>query len=661
MGRFDGFRLSDNFLARFEGKQPQWGPLGYVTFKRTYARRLPEGGTEEFWQTCQRVVEGTYSVQRSYCKQLGLPWNGHKAQHSAQRMFDLMWQMKWLPPGRGLWMMGTEFVEKHGSAALNNCGFISTRDIKNDFSFPFIWLMDMSMLGVGVGSDTRGAGTVTIREPKRTDEVFLIPDTREGWYEAVRIVLNAYVGKGAIPSFDYTAIRKAGELIHGFGGIAAGPDPLRQLVEIDIPYVLDQLARELITSEAITDLLNYIGKCVVSGNVRRSAELVLGNPEDKNFLSLKDPEINGEALADRRWASNNSVIVNTMTDFTDLAWRTQKNGEPGYYWLNNARAFGRMIDVPDGKDYRVMGANPCVEQPLEHGELCNLVENFMARCDSLEEFLEVLKYSYLYAKTVTLIPTHWEITNAVMLRNRRIGCSLSGITRAKNKLGTGQFIQWLDKGYMRIRELDKIYSEWLCCPESIKVTSVKPSGTVSLLPGEPPGVHYPHSEYYNRIIRIGIQSPLIPKLKAAGYYMEPDTYAPNSICVYFPVRELDFDRSKTEVSMWEQLELVALLQSFWADNMVSATVTFNEIEGKQMKHALEMFSHRLKSISFLPLKDHQYKQAPYQEITEAQYLSFSESLLPLDLDDSVVHEVTDKFCEGDKCLLPWAQEEAETS
>ena len=653
--RFGSFTLSENFISRFKDQQPQWGPLGYVTYKRTYARRLDNGETEEFWQTLERVVEGCYSVQREHCRNLGLPWNGHKAQKSAQRMFELMWEMKFLPPGRGLWMMGTSFVEEHGSAALNNCAFVSTRDLKTSFSAPFVFLMDMSMLGVGVGGDTLGANTVMIKEPRENDEdIHVVEDSREGWYQITARVLDAYVGKGTLPKkIDTSQIRPAGALINGFGGVAAGAGPLVELIS-NIHKTLAPLIGTPITSTAIVDLFNFIGKCVVSGNVRRSAEIMLGAPTDESFLKLKDPNTNAAELKDRRWASNNSVIVSPDTNFTDLATLTATNGEPGYYWLQNAREFGRMCEPPNFKDMRVAGCNPCSEQSLEDHELCNLVENFIPRCTSLEEFTEVLKYSYLYAKTVTLIPTHNEKTNAVMLRNRRIGSSLSGITRAKKKLGTAKLVEWMNTGYQRIRELDKTYSEWLCVPESVKVTSVKPSGTVSLLPGEPPGIHYPHSNYYFRIIRISSNSPLIRPLRKAGYRIESDVYTPNTYCVYFPVKEQNFDRSKADVSMWEQVELVSLLQAYWADNMVSATITFTSSEARDIKNVLEMFSHRLKSISFLPLTDHNYKQPPYTAIDQAVYEKAISNLKPLVLNNTV-HEITDAYCEGDKCVLPTAQ------
>ena len=151
------FRLTDAFVKRFAGRQPHWGPLGYVTFKRTYARVVPDGDgrTEEYWETCRRVVEGCYTIQLNHCRNLKLPWNSQKAQRSAQEMFRLIWEFKFLPPGRGLWMMGTDYIYERGSAALNNCAFVSTDEIDFSFSEPFCFLMDLSLLGVGVALSVR--------------------------------------------------------------------------------------------------------------------------------------------------------------------------------------------------------------------------------------------------------------------------------------------------------------------------------------------------------------------------------------------------------------------------------------------------------------------------------------------------------------------------
>lgn len=647
------FHLSEKFLAEYQGKQPDWGPLGYITFKRTYARVISEedSRTEEYWETLRRVVEGCYTIQQNHCLSLKLPWNPHKAQRSAQEMFRLMWHFKFLPPGRGLWMMGSDYIYKRGSAALNNCAFVSTDEIDTDFAEPFCFLMDLSMLGVGVAFDTKGAGKITIQEPQIGEYTHVVEDSKEGWCDLVRVVLNAFVGRGKRPAhIDYGKIRPMGSPIKTFGGIAPGPQPLIECVE-NIIKILTPRGGNQISSTDITDLMNVIGKCVVSGGVRRTAELALGNPDDAEYLQLKDPKLHGDKLTAWRWASNNSVNAYEGMDYGVVGTQTAKNGEPGYFWLENARAFGRLKDGPTWEDAKVSGTNPCAEQSLESYEICNLVETFPSRHESIEEYKRTLKFAYLYAKTVTLIPTHNERTNAIMLRNRRIGLSQSGIVESFRQHGRREHFHWCDEGYAYIEKLDKIYSQWLCVPESVKKTSVKPSGTVSLLPGVTPGIHYAHAEYYFRTIRIDKTSPLIEPIRRAGYRIEESVYGDNTWVVYFPVHEQFFDRSKNEVSVWEQVENVAQMQYYWADNQVSATITFSPEEAKDIPFILELYETRLKSISFLPIKDHNYPQAPYQQITKEAFDLAVSKLKPLDFSSINTDEAQDLFCDGDKCEL----------
>lgn len=662
------FHLDDDFIRQFVGKQPKWGPIGYVTYKRTYARDLDkihlrhrdigmEHGlrkNEEFWLTLTRVVEGTFGILRDHCKSLRLPWDIVKAQMMAQEMFSLMWNFKFLPPGRGLWMMGTPALDKVGGASANNCMFVSSKDIDTDFSSPFCTLMDFSMLGVGVGGDTRGAGKMMIQKPVIAVTTHVVDDSREGWVAAIRRVLDAYAGIAGLPeAFDFSQVRRAGEPIKGFGGTASGPEPLRELIDALI-VMLDAHAGKPITSQIIVDIFNLIGRCVVAGNVRRSAELMLGEPVDEGFLELKDREKYAAAVDGWRWASNNSIMAVVGQRYGAIAKRTAKNGEPGYFWLANAQHYGRMMDPPNDKDLEVLGTNPCSEQSLFDRELCCLVETFPFAHANVTDYKRTLKMAYLYAKTVTLVPTHDPRTNAVTMKNRRIGCSMSGIVQAMSKFGRRGFLDMCDKAYGYVCELDKEYSGWLCVPESIKKTSVKPSGTVSLLPQATPGIHHPIAEHYWRVIRFASDSHMLPALRAAGYYCEQIDPAkePNTTAVYFPVKEEGFERGASEVSMWEQLELAAALQAHWADNQVSVTITFDKVtEGPQIARALELYETRLKGVSFLPHEDHGYEHAPYQPITAIEYETAVANLRPLDL-SAINHEVTDAFCDGDSCTLP---------
>lgn len=640
------FKLDETFIEKYKGKQPDWGPLGYITYKRTYARIIEEKERkEEFWETIRRVVEGCYSIQKEHCIRLSLPWNDAKAQKSAETMFEKIWNFKFLPPGRGLWMMGTEFIARHGSMSLNNCGFASTQDIDLKYSKAFEFVMDALMLGVGVGFDTKGAGKITIKQPKEGHFKYEIPDSREGWVEALKLTLEAYFLGKQVPDYDFSLIRSAGEPIRGFGGIASGPAPLKKMLE-DIQGILETRIGQSITSVDIVDIMNHIGKCVVAGNVRRSAEIALGDPTDLDFVTCKQDE---EKLYSHRWASNNSVFAMIGLDYSFIADQIKVNGEPGIFWLENAQAYSRMRDKPDFKDKKAAGVNPCGEQTLESFELCCLVETFPSRHESYEEFQETLKYAYLYAKSVTLVNTHWKETNAVMLKNRRMGISQTGIIEAFVKHGRRTILEWSDKGYHYLRDLDEEYSDWLCIPKSIKITTVKPSGTVSLLPGVPPGIHYPHSEYYIRRIRVSKNSDLIEPIKNAGYYIEDDLYSPNTVVVEFPVHEEYFDRSKNDVSIWEQIANAIDYQAYWSDNQVSITVTFKPEEKGEIKRVLQFCEDKLKSASFLPIKEHGYKQAPYEQITKERYEEIKSKIKPLDLDTTKDRAIGEKFCDSEVC------------
>lgn len=649
---YSNFNLDPTFMARFIGLQPDWGPIGYFTFKRTYARPLSDGTTtEEFWQTCKRVVEGVYQLQKTHCKEHMLPWSDSKAQRSAQEMFERMWDFKWLPPGRGLWVMGTSVIETKGGAALNNCAFVSTEDLAQDFSGPFEFLMDMSMLGVGVGADTLGAGSINIIKPKTNLEVLIVPDSREGWVALIKRILLAYVGKKHLPmDIDYSLLRPKGAPLKGFGGHSSGPEPLKELVAsvhkvLTLPEGVDVAP---ITTTQIVDLFNYIGKCVVSGGIRRTAEIMFGEPGDKEFIELKQDE---EALYDRRWASNNSIKAKVGQSYSDIAPLIAANGEPGVIWLENMQEYSRMGDPPDFKDYRVMGSNPCSEQSLESYELCCLVETFPAKHNSMDDWRRTLKYAYLYAKTVTLVPTHIARTNAVTLRNRRIGCSQSGIIQAMEKFGRHQYLQGCNLGYDYVQRLDTQYADWLCVPKSIKTTSVKPSGTVSLLCGATPGIHYPHSKYYIRNVRVDDTSPLLEAAKNAGHPVEPCKYAPNTWVVSFPVKEKNFRLSKDDVSIWQQFVNAADLQSYWADNQVSITVTFRSEEARDIEACLEHFQTKLKSVSLLPISDHKYEQAPYIKISGKEYLQMKGKIHSEVSITANAHDTEDQFCDGASCLI----------
>lgn len=644
------FRLSESFIEKYKNIKPNFGfnGLGELTYYRTYSRLKEDGTNEQWFETVERVVNGCYSIQKEHIIKHDLDWKERKAQISAQEMYDRMFNFKFLPPGRGLWAMGTNLIKKNLAAALNNCAFVSTEFIDKDISKPFCFMMDMSMLGVGVGFDIKGAGKVKINQPN-TDmyDLYVIPDTREGWVESIKLLIESYLleNRNGI-EFDYNLVRKEGEPIKTFGGVSSGPEPLKKLHN-QIRKVLSSGIGEFITETQIADIMNMIGVCVVAGNVRRTAQIMFGNSEE--FLDLKNYKKN-KHRQEFGWTSNNSIFAEIGQSYGDAAERTAINGEPGYFWLNNARAYGRIIDGVNWKDKKASGGNPCLEQTLENYELCCLVETFPNNHDSLEDYKKTLKYAYLYAKSVTLLKTHWKETNKVLLRNRRIGLSQTGIAQFLQRFNIEEYRKWCNIGYKTVQEYDEIYSNWFCIPRSIKTTSIKPSGTISLLAGATPGMHFPESNYYIRRIRIRKNSELLAKYKEANYNIEDDKYDSSSAVVEFPIHISG--KTVKDVSLWEQVALAAMIQTWWADNQVSCTVTFTKDEMKQIEPALNYFQYSLKGISFLPkLEGGAYEQMPYEEITEKQYnkmLSSIKSVGNIDLKEDSKPEL---YCDGDKCII----------
>jgi hypothetical protein len=676
-------------------------------------------------------------------------------------------------------MMGTEYAHTRTSMGLFNCAFYSTKNIVTELSAPFRFLMDVSMLGVGCGFDTKGAGQLELSTPGPDSLIFSIPDSREGWVDSVGKLIDSYlISDSSIIDFDYSGVREKDSPIRGFGGTSSGPDPLKKLHET-IRYLFDKKIESgdrSLDSRLIVDVMNLIGECVVSGNVRRclpegtevhtdeglvliedikvgsmvltskgyrkvseliiqgvqevmlietslgsfectgshrvavfetdnhhywkkadqlrttdkmvtlsdlsgnqsdrvpveilnithnhrkaftfdisvgdvhefvagcgllvhnSAEMAIGDPTDLAFLNLKNYEINPDRKNFGRY-SNNTVDVRLGQSYSRLADRTVTNGEPGYIWLENCRKFGRMIDPPNWKDANVSGTNPCGEISLESGETCNLVEIFMPNIANKREFFNVIKYAYLYAKSVTLVQTHLEENNRVQMRNRRIGLSLSGIALFKEKEGVTKTIDWMDDGYQKVHQYDEIYSKWLAIPKSIKTTTVKPSGSISLVAGVTSGIHYPCGAFFYKNVRIGNSSDIMEWATRCGYKIEPEikyeedaegnwnpSTSDNTSVVTIPVKFPVNIRSREEVSIWEQMKLVELVQKYWADNQVSVSVTFNEGEDSEVSRVLEMFDRDLKTVSFVKNSCAEYPQMPEESVSEEEFEKYVASL-----------------------------------
>jgi len=237
------FHLSNDFILKYADREVNWGlkdaggtSLSEIVFLRTYSRKKSNGQKERWFEVCKRVVEGTYSIQKDWAKAHVLPWSDYKAQVSAQEMFDRMFNFKFTPPGRGLASMGTELVNgaRGMSSSIQNCCFISTADMtKPSPAQPFCDILIYSSLGVGCGFDTDGAKKdFQIYTPLRPAQTYIVPDSREGWAEALKLKLESYLmPKKHTMTYDYSSVRPAGALIKSLGGTASGPEALEKLLD----------------------------------------------------------------------------------------------------------------------------------------------------------------------------------------------------------------------------------------------------------------------------------------------------------------------------------------------------------------------------------------------------------------------------------------------
>ena len=640
-----------------------FGIFGEAVFYRTYSRLNPDGTQEQWADTVIRVVEGIMSIRKDYYIRNRLPWSDVMWRDFAADMALYMFNMYFLPAGRGLWAMGTNLVYNRGSAALYNCAAVDTSDLIEAAT----WTMDMLMHGCGIGANVAWTGCPIYKVDKESNsQVFIIPDSREGWVQALKLLLNSYIpindARCPYPKFDYSSIRPAGTPLKTFGGIASGYKPLEDML-LRIENTLDRYMNgELSPTRVCADIINYIGVCVVAGNVRRSSEILLGDASNREFFDLKNYEKNPDR-ANYGWMSNNSILLKRSQDFEsipDIAKRIQNNGEPGILNIINIQKFGRYGDVM--ADNATL-CNPCGEIPLESYETCNLAECFPTKSITIDNennihgkdiFMKALEYAAFYTSTIALLPTHQPKTNAIISRNRRIGVSLSGIADLLEHIGAAHTTRLLRDGYRHVKDCNIRFARDAGVPASIRVTTVKPSGSISQLTGVSSGMHFPTFRYAIRRMRVSNTTPFYRALITANVPHEPAIGEESVTEVFeFPIDQSGgVVRSATEVSAWEQFALLAMLQREWADNMVSCTVYYNpQTEAHQIEKMLGQYLPIIKSVSMLPhTEEGKYQQMPYQGISKEEYDRRVKEIGRIDWSAFIFGDATEpKYCTNDTC------------
>lgn len=624
-----------------KNRKVNWGEIGYITFKRTYARRIVEDNplskTEEFNQVIEREI-------RACKKQLNIDFTPEEEKFYFESRMDL----KWSVAGRFMWQLGTKTIDKLGLPSLQNCaGVVVDSPIR-----PFTWAFDMLMLGSGVGYNIQREYVYQLPKVKnkikieRVDNAsadFIIPDTREGWVKFLGKVLKAHFYSGEGFTYSTQLIRSKGAPIKGFGGLASGPEELCWGIA-EINKILNNRSNKKVRPIDCLDIMNIIGYIVVSGNVRRSAQIAVGDCDDLEYLKAKRWDLG--SIPNWRAMSNNSVACDNIKDLPNEFWETYNQGEPyGLINLRLARLIGRTGET-QYPDPNVVIFNPCAEQSLDNYETCCLSELYLPNITSYEELLKILSITYRVNKHSLALKCSLKETENIVHQNMRMGIGVTGILQASEEQRS-----WLKEAYVWLRNYDKEYSKNKGFPRSIKLTTVKPSGTLSLLAGVTPGVHpNPAGPYYIRRIRIASNSPLIDVCKKHGYFIEPvkgfdGKEDSSTMVVEFPCKLPEETPVAANYSWKEQLEMVRRMQAEWSDNSVSCTVYYKKEDLPEIKEYLKKnYSDNFKTLSFLLYHGHGFQQAPYETISKEKYEELSSKVTPI---TSV--EISEKDFDIDDC------------
>jgi ribonucleoside-triphosphate reductase (thioredoxin) len=596
--------LSSRFLAPFYRKGDAFpNLLARSTYLSKYSRN-------EVWtDTVRRVVEANVALDPK----------AHADE--AELLFESIWKGEGLPPGRGLWTGGIEGIPVDARYNCHAAALRSTDDWR--------WTALMLMCGGGVGislaeisslpsvsaSPARLSVIVSRSHPDwgdvnpdevhgTYDETVIVPDSREGWADVFKQVLDAaFAGRSIL--VNVSSLRPYGAPLRTFGGHASGPGALVTLLR-NAWAIVRRRAGGRLTSVDCLDITNHTGVAIRAGGARRSALIVMGNASDVEFRTAKH---NWDAVLSHRSTSNNSVLFEYERQFVDFDWAGAVDdmntyGEPGAVnlWLM------RRTD-PD-----VIGVNPCGEIPLHHREACCLSEVYPGQMK--HDPKQVLRLMTRYTLRQRLQEMSDGVADQVRRSTMRLGVGLGGLLD----------FQWtkedLTRWYKDVREEATAYAGELGVKSPIAVTTVKPSGTISLLNGSSPGLHAPYAPFYIRRTRISEVEPMAQALVDAGVPHEPCVYdsTGRTLVFSFPMAASSpSGRYAVTETVKDQIDRLVAVQDAWADNAVSTTVSFDADEKEELAGLLRVhFKERIKSVSCLP-RSHGYEQPPYEQIDSTRY------------------------------------------
>ena len=584
-------------------------------FKSRYSRYLPEKNRREHWdETVDRYIN--FMVDKIKEKQ-----NYELDEKTKKELRDAIYNLEVMPSMRSLMTAGKAL--DRDNVAGYNCSYLPIDDPK-----AFDEAMCFLMNGTGVGFSVERQYVNKLPEiPDQLydcDTIITVRDSKEGWSKALRMLISLLYA-GEVPKWDLSNLRPAGAPLKTFGGRSSGPEPLNDLFKFVIRIFKNAHGRKL-TSLECHDIMCKIGEVVVVGGVRRSAMISLSNLSDDRMRHAKAGQW-WEANVQRA-LSNNSAVYTEKPDVGQfmaewLAIYESKSGERGIFSRDASQRVARKNGRRDPSFE--FGTNPCSEIILRPYQFCNLTEVVIRDSDtenSLSKKIKIATILGTFQSTMTYFPYLRKVWQKNTEEERLLGVSFTGIY--DNPLMNDYNDPELPARLERLRQVaidtNKEWSEKLGINQSVAITCVKPSGTVSQLVLSPSGIHPGHDRYYIRRVRSDNKDPLTNHLISAGVPHEPDVTKPHSTTVFsFPMRLPDTSITRENVSAIDHLELWLKYQRHWCEHKPSVTINVTEAEWPRVGAWVYDHFDEMSGVSFLPYDGGTYRQAPYETITKEEY------------------------------------------
>ena len=588
-----------------------------IIHKSRYARFLPKENRRETWEeTVARLID--------YLK-LRVSQSTNAEEHTLLtdtlelKVKPAILNLEVMPSMRLMMTAGTA-CDRDNIAAYN-CSYLT---ISNKRAFSEALYILMNGTGVGFSCERQEVAKLpSIPETLiETEDHIMVADSKLGWAKAFKRLLSALY-EGDIPKIDYSHVRPAGTRLKTFGGRASGPEPLKRLFEFTVETFKQAAGRKLTSLEA-HDMMCMVGEIVVVGGVRRSALISLSNLTDRRMRECKS----GAWWNDASWRSlaNNSVAYTEKPDaevFMEewLSLVKSKSGERGIFnrvaSQKQAAKWGRR-----SKNHEY-GTNPCSEIILRDKQFCNLTEVVVRTTDTAETLANKVTIASILG-TIQSTLTSFQFLSEDWKKNteeeRLLGVSLTGIM--DNKLTSQPTGEMLSSLRDIARTTNEDWAQRLGIPASTSITAVKPSGTVSQLVDSASGIHARHNPYYIRRIRMDKKDPIYKYLRDRGVPCEDEVFRPDSTAVFsFPMKAPTGAICRTDMTAMEQLELWLMYQRHWCEHKPSVTISVKDAEWVEVGAWVYKHFDEMSGVSFLPFSDHTYQQAPYEDLTEQQYVA----------------------------------------